>query len=192
MENAKQHVLDKKSEVNPYFCLFMWDRWTKIACSASRHHTSLRSSGFHYFTSKQCGRCCFLLFFSDLIWCQQSVFSSPAVVGYYLCMCLYGLGQLCEDNFTIKKKTLPFGSNYEAKSSDKSCYLIYINVTTMHFPTFDIWQIAFHKKKKKFFFFVSLFSICLYRKWMCQHPVVFGCSCDRNELHWSNRKTWFF
>lgn len=84
---------------------------------------------------------------------------------------------MCEVDFrlTVNKHCL-CDHNYEARSTDMSCYIIYISVTTMHPLNPDFWQMAF-------LFEMFFISFTRYPKLMCHHPVISGCSCDGDEMN---------
>lgn len=80
--------------------------------------------------------------------CQQSAPPLPAALIFY-CLC---------------------GSNYQARSTDMNCYIIYISVTTMHPPNLEFWQMVF-------LFEMFFISSTLYPKLIFHHPVILGCCC---------------
>lgn len=161
----KQHYLEK-NEVNPIF-LLVWDWWTKMAWRAGRHQTDWTSSGFCYFTSKQCGRCDFHFNLSDYL-IFLSAITPPAALIFYLWMCLCNHVTLIS-GLTVNKHCL-CGRNYQARSTDMNCYIIYISVTTMHSPNLEFWQMVF-------LFEMFFISSTLYPKLIFHHPVILGCRC---------------
>lgn len=97
----KATLLGKKNEVNPIF-LLMWDWWTKMAWRAGRHQTDWTSSGFCYFTSKQCGRCDFHFNLSDYL-IFLSAISPPSPSCTYI-LSVNVLVQSCDIDFRINSK----------------------------------------------------------------------------------------
>lgn len=92
----------------------------------------------------------------------------------FICECVCACVRLIS-GLTVNKHCL-CDRNYEARSTDMSCYIIYISVTTMHFLNLDFWQMAF-------LFEMFFISLTLYPKLMCRHPVIFGLSCEGDEMN---------
>lgn len=111
--------------------------------------TDRRSSGFHYFTSKQCGRCNFLFSLSDYLILLSAIrifFSSSSCTWIFIlhCVCMHMCNHAwgrCQDYRLVNAAFCD--RNYETRNTDTSCFIIHTSVTTMHFLNLGFWQMAF-------------------------------------------------